>query len=102
MTFVTFSALVLGLACGFGAAIYVLVGTWHFRYNTKHVGALYYVLALTYVSSVVIVIGRFLGFFTELPRGTTLAILAPILGIPPGIQWFSWLRARRLIRESRG
>lgn len=102
MSFATFSTLVLGGACGFGAMIYVLVATWHWQHNSKRVSFWYYILAAAYILASVITVGRFVGFFGDLPRGTTLIILAPILGIPPGIQWFAWLKARRLIRETRG
>lgn len=101
MGFIVVSALILGLACGFGAMIYLLVAAWHWRIGHKAVGFWYIVLAAAYIVCTLIIAGRQLGFFDVLPVGTSLLLLAPIIGIPPCIQWMAWLKARRLLREQR-
>lgn len=100
MNYVTFSTIILGVGCGFGAAVWLSVAVWHFRHNSNHIGFWYTVLAMTYLACTVIIAGRFFGYFTELRRGTTLLLLGPILAIPPAIQWATWLRARSLVKET--
>lgn len=102
MTFLTVSTILLGVACGSGGMIYLIVAIWHWRNHHRVVGFWYGNLVIAYFAGTYIIAGRQLGFFQELPRGISLLLLAPIIGIPPAIQWVAWLKARRLVREQRG
>lgn len=102
MTFMTFATIVLAVACGFGMMVYFIVAAWHWKRGHRKTSGWYYLLALTYLAATVILVGRFLGFFQVLPRGTSLILLAPIFAVPPGIQLVAWLQARRLLKAQRG
>lgn len=102
MSFMTFATIVLGLACGFGAMVYLIVAAWHWKRGHRKTAGWYVLLTLAYLAATIIIVGRFLGFFQVLPRGTSLILLAPIFTVPPGIQLVAWLQARRLLKAQSG
>ena len=98
---VNVASILLGLACGFGAGVWFIVAVYNWRLHHRWHAFWSVVLGVAYWVTTVILIGRLLGYFLELPRGFSIILLAPILAVPPAIQLFGWLKARRLIAAQR-
>lgn len=97
----TAGIVMLGLAAGFGAGVFVVLAVFSWRTSHHSLGFWYAVLATAYIGITTIIGGRFMGYFLELPRWFSLMLLAPIFAVPPAIQLASWLKARRLVKERR-
>jgi hypothetical protein len=90
----------LGLAGGFGAAVYwfLAVTTWKVH---RLVAFGYANLGVAYLGAGITSAGRLLGLVADVPRGLTYLILIPVYGIPPMLHFLSVLKAQRYLRAGR-
>jgi hypothetical protein len=100
---VNVASILLSLACGFGAAVWVIVAIYDWKLGRKWPAFWYSVLAVAYIVATVVLVGRLLMLppFMHLPRGLAVVVLTPVFGVPPGIQLYGWLKARKLIAYDR-
>jgi hypothetical protein len=98
------ASILLCLACGFGAAVWVIVAVYDWKLGRRWAAFWYGMLAVAYIAATAVMVGRLLmlPLFIDLPRGLVVVILTPVFGVPPGIQLYGWLKARKLIAFDRG
>lgn len=97
---ITFAFAALGLAVGFGAAVWTIIGfstwprnRWRAFWNFQ--------IAIADLIGSVIIGSRLLGRPLDLPSGTTTLLLLPIIVIPPAFKLHDWFVARSVASHER-
>lgn len=90
----------LGLAVGFGAAVWTIIAfsTWP---NNRWRAFWNFQIALADLIASIIIGSRLLGHELSLPRGTATLLLLPIIVIPPALKLRDWFVARSVASHER-
>lgn len=97
---ITLAFAALGLAVGFGAAVWTIIGfsTW----PTNRWRAFWnFQVALADLIASVIIGARLLGTPLDLPSGISTFLLLPIIAIPPAFKLHDWFVARTVASHER-
>jgi hypothetical protein len=86
----------LGLAVGFGGAVWLMVAFFYWRRQQPWGAFWYFNIALADLVAAFIIGYRLTGHSLNLARGVSTLLLLPIIVLPPALQLAALVKAKRL------